>query len=169
MSCKQKFCNWLLRIMGWKIEGSLVPDRQCIFLGAPHTTIMDFVVSYLFYAALGGKAYCMIKSDFFFPPLGWILRSMGGIPVTQNNRAVFVRQIIKAFEEHPNLQLANQNRRHWPETGTDRRCKSRLETCPPMVQGQRCGGQVSRKIQYWHRLGIVCDLTLINNNHEDNP
>lgn len=106
MSCKQKFCKGLLRMMGWKMEGNVIPDRQCIILGAPHTTIWDFIVSYLFYAALGGKAYCMIKSSFFFPPLGWILKGMGGIPVTQNNRAVFVRQIIKAFKEHPQLQLA---------------------------------------------------------------
>ena len=93
-------------MMGWTITEHKVPDHPCIFLGAPHTTIWDFVVSYLFYAALGGKAYCMVKSTFFFPPLGWILRKMGAIPVTQNNRAVFVRQIIKAFQDNPKLQLA---------------------------------------------------------------
>ncbi|MBR5249124.1 MAG: 1-acyl-sn-glycerol-3-phosphate acyltransferase [Bacteroidales bacterium] len=106
MSCKSKICKGLLRMMGWKTEGQAITDPQCIFLGAPHTTIWDFVVSYLFYGALDGKAYCMVKSTFFFPPLGWILKAMGGIPVTQKNRAVFVRQIIKAFQDNPKLQLA---------------------------------------------------------------
>ncbi|RIK28462.1 MAG: glycerol acyltransferase [Chloroflexi bacterium] len=38
------------------------------------------------------------KDELFFPPLGWFLRAIGGIPVNRRARTDFVGQMVKHFE-----------------------------------------------------------------------
>ena len=63
----QKFCGWLLKVMGWTVDNpTVVPEDKCIILGVPHTSAWDFVISYLFYKSIGGDAKVIIKKEFFF-------------------------------------------------------------------------------------------------------
>ena len=62
----RKFCGWLLRTLGWTAVDPVVPEDKCIILGVPHTSIWDFVISYLYYVSVGGKPYCMIKGELFW-------------------------------------------------------------------------------------------------------
>lgn len=101
-----KFAKRLLHMMGWKEVESVVPEKKCIILGAPHTSVWDFPVSYLYYKAVGGDASVMIKKEFFFWPLGPILRSLGGVPVVRDKGANVVRQMIKAFDSREVFHLA---------------------------------------------------------------
>ncbi len=96
----------ILKIMGWKIMDTPVPEPKCIILGVPHTSGWDFVISYLFYHSFGATAYIMIKKEFFWGPLGPIMRSMGGIPVDKNKGATLTRQIIEEFNTRERLHLA---------------------------------------------------------------
>ena len=64
----RKFCGWILRVWGWEKSTFLPPEPKCILLGVPHTSMLDFVVAYLFYVSIGGKTFCMVKSSLFFPP-----------------------------------------------------------------------------------------------------
>ena len=57
----KKFCGFLLKALGWTADSNPVPEPKCIILGVPHTSIWDFVISYLYYTSVGGKAYVMIK------------------------------------------------------------------------------------------------------------
>ena len=61
-----KFCGWALRHLGWTADDDAVPEEKCIILGVPHTSIWDFLISYLYYRSLGEKARCMIKKEMFF-------------------------------------------------------------------------------------------------------
>lgn len=106
MSFKQKFCGKLLHLLGWTAVEPPVEDKHCIILGVPHTSIWDFFISYLYYAAIGGNAKCMIKKEMFFPPLGWLLRAMGGIPVDRTSPTRLVRSIIREMENEEYFQLA---------------------------------------------------------------
>ena len=74
-----------------------IPAPKCIILGAPHTSIWDFVISWLYYRSVGGNAKVMIKKGFFKWPLGPILRHLGGIPVERSagGGAHLVRQMIE--------------------------------------------------------------------------
>lgn len=94
MTTWEKFCGWLLKRMGWTAVGGPAEDRVCILLGAPHTSIMDFVISYLYYRSLGEKARCLVKKDLFFWPLGILLRKMGGVPVDRKHPAQCVKKMI---------------------------------------------------------------------------
>ena len=76
-----KTAKRILNMMGWQGMDTAIPAPKCIILGAPHTSIWDFVISWLYYRSVGGNAKVMIKKGFFKWPLGPILRHLGGIPV----------------------------------------------------------------------------------------
>ena len=102
----QKLCKFIFRLIGWKAIGEVVPDKKCIFAGVPHTSAWDFVVSWIFYKSLGGKANILIKKEFFFWPLGFFIKKMGGIPIDRSKGVNVVRQVIRLFNERDYMQLA---------------------------------------------------------------
>ena len=102
-----KFCGWLLKCMGWTVDNeTVVPEDKCIILGVPHTSGWDFVISYLFYSSLGGNAKVMIKKEFFFWPLGGLLRKLGGLPVDRKNAVSMVVSTIHQMKEADVCHLA---------------------------------------------------------------
>jgi 1-acyl-sn-glycerol-3-phosphate acyltransferase len=102
----KKICRFLLKIAGWRTNGSVVSEPKCILVGVPHTSAWDFVVSWIFYTSLGGKASILIKKELFFWPLGFFLKKMGGIPIVRSKGANVIRQIICQFNERDYMHLA---------------------------------------------------------------
>ena len=101
-----KFCGWLLRRLGWTSDGGPMVERKSIVLGVPHTTIWDFLVSYLFYTQFGKKARVMIKKEFFFWPMGALLRACGAVPVDRESPATMVRSLISEMDSVDEFHLA---------------------------------------------------------------
>ena len=101
-----KFCGWLLRRMGWESIGGPIKEPKAIVIGVPHTSVWDFVVSYLFYTQFGKVAHIMIKKEFFFWPLGGILRACGAVPVDRSNATSMVRSLIHEMEDDEEFHLA---------------------------------------------------------------
>lgn len=93
-------------MLGWKVGEPMVPEKKCIILGVPHTSFWDFIISYLYYTSVGGNAKCMIKKEMFFPPLGWILKAMGGVPVDRKNSASLIRSVINSANQSETFHLA---------------------------------------------------------------
>lgn len=102
----RKFCGWILKMMGWTVDSGIVPEKKCILLGAPHTSIWDFVVAFLYYYSQGGNAKCMVKKEMFVPVLGGIIRAMGAIPVDRQNAAGLLKSVIQAMEAEETFHLA---------------------------------------------------------------
>ncbi|HIZ87900.1 MAG TPA: 1-acyl-sn-glycerol-3-phosphate acyltransferase [Candidatus Coprenecus pullistercoris] len=104
----KKIAGRMLRAMGWKGMDKAIPAPKCIILGAPHTSIWDFVISWLYYRSVGGNARVMIKKDFFKWPLKPILLHLGAIPVdrSRGGGAHMVRQMIAEFAKDESFQLA---------------------------------------------------------------
>lgn len=103
---KSKLCALILRLLGWTVDSGLVPEKKCILLGAPHTSIWDVAIAYLYYRSQGGHAKCMIKKEAFFFPLGNLLRAIGGIPVDRKNATSMLHGLIREFESADTLHLA---------------------------------------------------------------
>lgn len=96
----------LTRIYGFTpLEDGAPPETKLILLGVPHTSIHDFVVAWLYYHALGGKPRVMIKKEFFFWPLGVLLRRLGAIPVDRKNPVGATKQIIDLVENSEEFAL----------------------------------------------------------------
>ena len=100
------FCKFWLKIMGWKTIGGPAKEAKCIIIGAPHTSAWDFIISWLYYTSVGGVANVLIKKEFFFWPLGHILRKAGGVPIDRSKGANVIRQTIALVREREKIHLA---------------------------------------------------------------
>lgn len=98
--------KFLLKILGWKTVGGEAPEKKCIIIGAPHTSAWDFVISWLFYSSIGALANTLVKKEFFFWPMGYIIRKMGGFPIDRSKGSNVIRQTIQLVNENERVHLA---------------------------------------------------------------
>lgn len=96
----------LLKLAGWKPTNGVVPHKKAIIIGVPHTSSWDFVYSYLYYTSVGGVANTMIKKEFFFWPLGPLLKKMGGIPIDRTKGVTVTKQLIHEMNSREVMHLA---------------------------------------------------------------
>lgn len=101
-----RFARFLLERTGWALEGGVVPEDKCVFLQAPHTSLWDFVIGYLYYRAVGGKLHIMIKKEMFFFPLGALLRSMGGFPIDRSKPQAMIMSVVHRMQGEGIFHLA---------------------------------------------------------------
>ena len=102
----KSFTKFILKLLGWKVVGGAAPEKQCVIIGVPHTSAWDFVISWLFYTSVGGKASILIKKEFFFWPIGGMLKWAGGIPIDRSKGGNVIRQTMRLFQEREYLHLA---------------------------------------------------------------
>lgn len=62
-----------------------LPDK-CVIALAPHTSNWDFIIGRLYTMAIGQSNLFLMKKEWFFWPLGILMRRMGGIPVHRNKK-----------------------------------------------------------------------------------
>lgn len=71
----------ILKRAGWRFVLNMPLPRKCMICVAPHTSNWDFVVGELCIRSVGMNAGFLMKSTWFFFPLGVLLRALGGVPV----------------------------------------------------------------------------------------
>ena len=76
----------ILKIFGWKLKGGLPADKKAVVISVPHTSIMDFIWGKLTFISQGVPTYILMKKEFFFFPLGPILKALNVIPVDRGNK-----------------------------------------------------------------------------------
>lgn len=102
------FSRFILRLAGWKVR-IIVPDYpKAIICVAPHTSNWDFIIGKLAYASVNRKAGFLMKKSWFFFPLGYIFRAMGGIPVSRQGKdnESSVDRLVHLFDSKDKLTLA---------------------------------------------------------------
>lgn len=102
-----KIYAFLFRLWGWRIEGNYpyAIDKK-IFVVAPHTSNWDFPVGVLVRGTVNDRIKFVGKKSLFIPPLGWIMRAMGGIPVDRSGRNSFVGSVVEIFNRTDRLAIA---------------------------------------------------------------
>jgi 1-acyl-sn-glycerol-3-phosphate acyltransferase len=95
-----------MKLWGWKAVNGVMPHKKAIIIGVPHTSALDFVISYLYYTSVGGVAHVVIKKEFFFWPVGFFLRKMGAIPIDRSKGTSVVKQIITEMNNRETMHLA---------------------------------------------------------------
>ncbi len=97
----------LLRLFGWKVDITVPDYPKCIICVAPHTSNWDFILGELAIRSVGRKAGFLMKSSWFFFPLGYFFRSIGGIPVNRGNKkGSLVEALIDKFNNNSRLVIA---------------------------------------------------------------
>ncbi len=100
------FTKFLLWLTGWKVVGGVIPVPKCIVLGVPHTSLWDFVISWIFYKSVGGTPNILVNKKFFFWPVGFLLGLMGAMPIDTTKGASSIKQIVTEIRKRKILHLA---------------------------------------------------------------
>lgn len=102
----KKICQFILRILGWKIVNVLPDVPKCIIAVAPHTSNFDFLMGKLAYTAMGRDAKFLIKKEWFFFPLNLFFKALGGIPVERSRTTSMTDTLAAEFNRRDSLQIA---------------------------------------------------------------
>lgn len=94
-----------LRVSGWEFEGSLPDEPRLVAIAAPHTSTTDVFLGLAVILALGLRVRWLGKHTIFWPPLGAILRWLGGIPVNRSAASGLVRDVAGLFGREAQLYL----------------------------------------------------------------
>lgn len=92
--------------MGWTAQDKLPLREKCVICVAPHTSNWDFVIGQLYYRSIGRRANFLMKKEWFFWPLGYFFRAMGGIPVYRSRKSSMTDTIAQHAREAENFALA---------------------------------------------------------------
>lgn len=102
----KRLCRYLLyKAMGWKCEVSETIGKKGIIALAPHTSNFDFILGILYSRAEGIKSNFLMKKEWFFWPLGCIMRKLGGIPVYRSKKMSLTDQLAKVANERESFLL----------------------------------------------------------------
>ena len=102
---RQKTAKFIFeKVLGWTAVTPVVPEKKCLIMGVPHTSIIDFPITYLYYKSIGGKLTLLVKEKFFFFPLSLFLKSMGAVPLSKNENTMM--QIINLFRNNEECHYA---------------------------------------------------------------
>ena len=98
--------GFLLKCAGWKVDITVPYRNKAVICVAPHTSNWDFIAGLLAYRSMGRKANFLMKKFWFFFPLKYLLKSLGGIPVNTNSSQSLTATIIEDFNKSSHLNLA---------------------------------------------------------------
>ena len=102
----KRISSWILyRWMGFRFESTIpLPSKYVIAL-APHTSNWDFLIGLLHSRAEGYKCQFMMKKFWFFWPLGYVMRALGGIPVERSKKMSLTDQMAEQARKADSFHL----------------------------------------------------------------
>ncbi len=95
-----------LRVLGWRITGTVPDLAKFVVVIGPHTSNWDFAIAFLAYLALQLRTSWLGKHTIFGFPWGPILRHFGGIPVQRHAAHDVVAAAVSEFDRHEAFVLA---------------------------------------------------------------
>lgn len=101
-----RFASWWLTKRGWCVEGQFINERKCLLAVAPHTSNWDFFIGVFVIFSFRLKLNFFGKHTIFIPPLGALVRRLGGIPVERSRAHGVVNTIASQIKNADELVLA---------------------------------------------------------------
>ena len=96
----------LLKLSGWSVNITVPYRDKAVICVAPHTSNWDFIIGLLAYRSLGRKANFLMKKFWFFFPLKYLLKSLGGIAVNTKSSQSLTSILVGDFKKAEYLNLA---------------------------------------------------------------
>lgn len=97
---------FILQCRGWRVRGEAANSSKLVIAVAPHTSNWDFFIGVLMMFALRLKLVFFGKHTIFVPPIGGLLKKMGGIPIERGAAHGVVEQIAVQFSQADAMVLA---------------------------------------------------------------
>ncbi len=93
----------ILRLIGWRVEGSLPAEKKLVIVGAPHTSNWDLPLALLCIWAANRRITWVMKKQLFVGPLNTLFRALGGLPVDRSAPNGLIAQIVQLFEQQDEM------------------------------------------------------------------
>src|SRR4051812_25466899 len=93
MTLTQRFALFCLSLVGWRIVGGRPVERKFVLIAAPHTSNWDLALMLLISKVLAVEISWIGKHTLFSPPMGGVLRALGGVSVDRRSRQDLVQQM----------------------------------------------------------------------------
>ncbi|MGL5683536.1 MAG: 1-acyl-sn-glycerol-3-phosphate acyltransferase [Marinifilaceae bacterium] len=96
----------VLKLAGWRFKGDFPTQKKAVIISVPHTSGWDFVWGKLVFMSHGMDTYILMKKEFFFFPLGILLRALNVIPVDRGNKEnKIVDTMVEEFAKRDSMYL----------------------------------------------------------------
>ncbi len=95
----------LLASLGWTPLGEPPAAKQYVLIAAPHTTNWDLFFTLLFGLHFRLPIKWVGKHTLLEPPLGWLLKPLGGIAVDRREHKNQVKALAALFQQYEELAL----------------------------------------------------------------
>ena len=98
----------IMQLMKWNVEINVdIPlPNKCVICVAPHASNWDFILCELALKASGLHSGFLMKETWFFFPLGYVFRAMGGIAVPRKKGSDLTKSIIEAGNKSKSFVIA---------------------------------------------------------------
>lgn len=93
----------VLRCAGWRVVGERPAASRYVLIGAPHTSNWDFPLMLAVILSSCMDVHWMGKHTLFRPPLGRLMRWLGGIPIDRARPANRVQLVAELFDGYDDL------------------------------------------------------------------
>ena len=90
---------------GWRFVGEIPQPRKAVCLAVPHTDNLDGMLLVLLSQSVGMTISWMIKDTWGKPPVGWLVRSVGGVPIDRSKAHGVVGEMIAEFARRDDFYL----------------------------------------------------------------
>ncbi len=91
--------------MGYSVHITVPRQEKCIVVLAPHTSNWDFFICLLYRGATGERTSFLMKKEWFFWPLGYVMCYLGGIPVYRNKHCNTTVRIAEEAKKTDKFRL----------------------------------------------------------------
>ena len=78
---------------------------KCVIALAPHTSNWDFIIGKLYTSAIGESNMFLMKKEWFFWPLGILMKRMGGIPVYRNKKTNITDSVAEQAKQASTFRI----------------------------------------------------------------
>lgn len=98
---------FIFRSLGWKTLGPppySIP--KAIWLGAPHNSNWDFIMSVGARAQIKFDVGFLAKKELFRWYSGWIFKALGGFPLDRSKAQNQVEAVANTFQQHERMHVA---------------------------------------------------------------
>lgn len=105
MPLRARLARWVLARLGWRVIYAPPPGPRSVVIVYPHTSNWDFIVGVLARAALQFPVRWLGKDALFRPPMGTLMRWLGGIAVDRSAPHGLIEQLRARFAAADTLHL----------------------------------------------------------------
>lgn len=105
-SLSARLAQATLRTMGgWRFEGPHPAPPKAVCLAVPHTDNRDGALLVLLAGSIGMPISWMVKDVWGKPPVGYLIKGVGGVPIDRSRAHGMVGQMIAEFERRESFYL----------------------------------------------------------------